>query len=939
MNLPLTISQRRWPGSVGAANLARDGICVDREETFDDYVARVMQSSAFRLALASTNPKLYRIMLANEPLALKNGAIIRYLHRYMFRSTPSGLLGVAEDMSGEPCTVSVDIGHSCHHVTSSGREHSLVLNPTMYTVRGDRRFLRVSITPSSYSEALEMVLSSEAIELLTSTFESIGFIDRKLVEAKIREGLAVSADDAHRFVDELIESDILRLPCIDPLIRKEVSEPSVQCDLTSSRIVGSCATLLSTLTPAAINDLSHAISAAHPEVSERRLLNIRGYVSAKTPVVDLNKSLVHVEDLLWVLGRRVRPLASFAAAFEKQYGSSWVPLLVALDDQVGVDYAPRAESFEEGECGRVTDAIRKRAACAPRASELCIDDLITDSLRRKGRRDGSVVGLLERRRATVGCSSVSYALRVVSNTGLIRPFGRLLREGDPRLAKLRSAVRELDDCAGVLHADVLASVHPGVGDVTRRARVTDHVIVLSGESADTSYQRIPASDIDITVENGSVILRSRSRAKIISPLLGTAMSPRGSGHRLLRFLMDVEAQDSVYYSDIMLRDRDTRYVPGMRYKNILVSPRQWRISENNSNDVRAELARGGSQELPRYVQFGAHDQLMTIDLSSSVSRKLLIDEIRRSGEMWVAEAPDQDPLRDIGAVSRGDREICFAHITPAAKPRVPSLVGSNVKRSGDKHSREWIYLQINVRPEGVPYLLDQVVRAIVEDLKRDMSVNDWHYLIYPTPSNHIRLRVRTCPSQRGEVRDRILSHLSPPECASRFGWQEAPYLPEYHRYGDSLEIVHQLWTVDSEIALDAWRDLDGTDTRSNITRCVSSIGSWLTELVPEVSARRAVIKAVLDGYSAEFSTKHSLAHRSTWLNALRRDAISIGSPLRVHEASHYGIARALVQHLAHISCARLASSDLRRCEWIAFSYLRALYGRDLNYSAERGANA
>ncbi|WP_165851829.1 lantibiotic dehydratase family protein [Chryseobacterium pennipullorum] len=147
---------------------------------------------------------------------------------------------------------------------------------------------------------------------------------------------------------------------------------------------------------------------------------------------------------------------------------------------------------------------------------------------------------------------------------------------DPRIENLISDItRKEQELSKEILAEIVHLPGPRLGNISTRPHIRNYEITcLTFSDRETEHQ-IPLSDLMISVKNHKVILRSKKLNKVVKPVLSTAHNYTVSELSVYRFLCEVQFQDTKIISFPF--EWDLPYTPRIRYKNVLLSLATWII--------------------------------------------------------------------------------------------------------------------------------------------------------------------------------------------------------------------------------------------------------------------------------------------------------------------------------------------------------------------------
>lgn len=257
-------------------------------------------------------------------------------------------------------------------------------------------------------------------------------------------------------------------------------------------------------------------------------------------------------------------------------------------------------------------------------------------------------------------------------------------------------------------------------------------------------------------------------------------------------------------------------LPRVRLGRVVLSPQQWRFprSEFGSSAESVEAALDRVREawwLPKHVVIGYDDHLLTLDLDSPITSRLLHDQLKRSDDVVVQfqemlPCPSQAWLTAQGGSYLAEFAVTFDNVCGASAAtsggvRKPIIV------EGRRHygpGSEWIYAKIYTGSQAVENLLTSTIGPFVRELESLQSLKIWFFVRYADSESHLRLRIRPTDRARSDVERRVVTlcqQLLDSGEVTRFVLDT--YEPEYERYGgvDRMAAVEDFFHSDSEICL------------------------------------------------------------------------------------------------------------------------------------------
>jgi thiopeptide-type bacteriocin biosynthesis protein len=532
-------------------------------------------------------------------------------------------------------------------------------------------------------------------------------------------------------------------------------------------------------------------------------------------------------------------LTTFKKRFHTRYQEQEIPLLVALDEQLGVGYTSTTglnnatqdnifdllvelptETVETCKLDKLHELKLKLYSTWSRQSSDPV--IITDeALTQLGDRVSADMNncyafgyLLANSVTALDAGQYRFMLKALSGPSAYSLMGRFCTI-DRELERLVSAqlVQQQADQPDRIYAEIVHLPQPRAGNVLQRPHLRDYEIPYLTPSALPLDQQIPLEDLLVSVPDGKrVVLRSKRLNKEIIPQLTTAHNYR-NGLPLYQFLGDLQYQtNSVAVSWHWGALTQARRLPRVQYRNIILQEATWTL---NSRDLRSELTDEENltrlqreEQLPRLIALVEADQELFLDLASSLCRKLFITTLRRLTIVRLIEwlrTPENCMVSS--TTGKLTHEIVIPFISqPEQTVSQPSFFDSadtknrTVKRTFSPGS-EWLYIKIYCGPLAAPLILNELIRLAQHSVDTG-QVKQWFFLRYADPEHHLRFRFRLIhPDQTGSLLAACHQRVSPLLVSGVcYKLQVDTYERELERFGEGfIEEMELLFWRNSEV--------------------------------------------------------------------------------------------------------------------------------------------
>lgn len=870
---------------------------------------------------------------SEEPDERAVATLVRYLSRLVGRATPFGLFGAVSlghigkqtclDIGGTAALKRrsrLDMGYVSDLVTAVEADQEsrpalmLMRNPTLWEVCGRFHYVqrvregdrwRCHLTATDATPYLQSALA----------LASNGVTHAALVSA-LAVSEAVPTREAEAFVEDLLDAEILLSACWPPV---NGGDPVDEVINRLPAVAGQTLKVELTRVKEGLSEIDAAGVGVPParyvELRER-LPQGEARAVAKHPFqVDLYRdapSLSLKEEIVEEVLRGVEvlrtfqqpgdsdPLRRFRERFVERYGTRRVPLLEALDGELGVGLSELATEgssesllegirFDRGDGGRAWETERRHRWILARLEEAwrsgsreIVAEPLVDEL-------GGVkpepaypdaFGVL----AVLGARSAEAAdrgdfrilLRGASGPSGANLVGRFCHLD----ARLRRAVEDHLRAEETLRPDAVfaevAHLPAGrLGNVALRPLMRSHEILCFGTTRAGESEQIALSDLMVSVRNDRVVLYSAKLSREVLPRLTTAHNflDAGSNLSVYRFLGLLQADGRAGRLSWQWGPfAEASFLPRVRVGRVVLARATWRVSREELGGLRKASGRKRLTEVeawrqkrgvPRWAALVDDQAEMLLDFANALSVEMLLQHSSKSGSIRIEEmfpSPDELPVTGEGGHFVHELVIPVVRKREAAKPKarprqLPSgVIDPPVIRYPP--GSEWIFANAYAGASILDQVLLDAVAPLVSNAIVGGIADRWYFVRFADPEWHLRLRFH------GEAR-RLKEDLLPQvlemlkaETKSERCWRVGlgTYEPEVERYGgtEGLAVAETIFHHDSEACLELLalaKEAGRGDTRWRIGIC--SIDHLLRDIHLDLGERRELMRRLRRSFGEE----------------------------------------------------------------------------------------
>ncbi|CAM3663076.1 lantibiotic dehydratase [Smaragdicoccus niigatensis] len=874
------------------------------------YWRTLVSRPAVREALYLASPGLMRRVAAGEPDDRMIASVTAYLVRMCTRSTPFGLFaGCSLGVTGDETALAVDGPEGTNRHSRPDTEVLTLLverliadastrplmevepNSSRYHTAGGLRLIESRLRDGRRTHHLVVVEEDTALQCALEAAAD-GCLVEKVVDAVMRHA-EVDVDEARDYVDALIDAKVLT----------PVAEPAVTGPEPLTHVLASLRENGFTETTEALERISNeladldAAGIGNPievyEAPTATLLELAGGGDdARLIQVDLHRAgsgltlgpdtmrrLTEGAELL----HRVSPrredaaLARFTTEFAARYESREVPLMEALDEEMGVGFDRSAHpAADESPLLAGIDLGGDAAESSFTARDSVLLDLLIRTLASDTGRlelDPPTVARLETAESSL---PLPDAFAVFANLlddaveieGVRGPSGAELLgrfcHGDPRLAEaVKSHLRAEETLApGVVFPEIIHLPEGRVGNVLARPVLRDYELILLGRSGAPADHQISVDELTVRLDGDRVVLFSPRLNAEVRPRLTTAHNPAWRGFGVYRFLTALRNQGVAAWSSWDWGALSTSpTLPRVSAGDVVFARARWRLSAEEIGSVTGPEPMAGwsalarSRGVPRELLVVDNDNRLYVD-TTSASLTAMAAKTLRGRKTAVLE----EVLSSRVAVGPQGH---FAHelIVPFVRRREPaSLPRPNVHveiRRSFAPGSEWLYLKIYTGTASADRILTDTMGPVIARLRESGVIDHWFFLRYADPEHHLRIRLHGNPSALQSEALPALTDALAPRLDDRTVWNVVvdTYHREVERYGGDagIALAEQIHGVDSDAEVQVLGMLEGdeaADARWKL--CLYATDRLLADAGFDLPARREWARTGAAGYRTEY---------------------------------------------------------------------------------------
>ncbi|MEH6304480.1 thiopeptide-type bacteriocin biosynthesis protein [Olivibacter sp. CPCC 100613] len=580
-----------------------------------------------------------------------------------------------------------------------------------------------------------------------------------------------------------------------------------------------------------------------------------------------------------------KPLEDFKRAFQLKFEYREVPLLEALDPEIGVGYnelesSPHMDELVELLKNNAPSKEHEQIPYTPfhqfllngilKGEDIQLEELVKHDLPKYNTQPPNTFSVIAQE--IEGQILIQQAGGATANSLL----GRFTLE-NPNLTQYGKELVQVEEAANpeIIFFDIAYHSEKSIDNVNRRENIYKYQLPLLSWS-DCNFLR--SNDLMVSVVDNQIVLRSKEHNKRIIPRLTSAYNYNRSDLSVYRFLCDLQLDILHVGFSFNLQSifPNLDFYPRITYKNVIFAPRIWKVpktsmKENNVAALEALKSWLKGASIPCYIVSKERDQFLTFDYENLEDLSYLL-QLQKKGTMYVHEAfiPPSSFIKN-------------KYRQPYLSEVIVNLYHSKVNYSNVKSTllaldrnnttiafpgEEWVYFEIYTHPISVNALLTDKIYYYIKEMKP--KIKQWFFVRYSDPSYHIRLRIQLKNTYffREIVTNLSTVLASDLQTGLIRDLQIKPYHKEIERYGiETIHLLEKHFCKDSEYVLKLIRR--SVDTKTSYLLIIKLLSDTVNGLDEKVKIQH--IQTVADNLAKKYKVN---SYTFKKINKLSKEIIS-----------------------------------------------------------------
>lgn len=732
---------------------------------------------------------------------------------------------------------------------------------------------------------------------------------------KIAKEFSVEYSDAENYVLDLYEAQIVVSELEPPVTG---TDPLIHIISTLKKCQINNTTLISLLEIQSLIEKSTNKISAYQKISELlqqfnpHTLSDRNIVQTDMfkPIAGGSMSLSMLDIItsqvvqLGSLGRKLRNpvMDNFISSFEKKFEGKEVPLSLALDADMGINYGT-SDSWGSEYINNLATRSQQPIAdeTIDKLNEFIYkkyNDYVSNGLEKITINEQELVGsfnlddnLLPNSMFILGSiikkknEEFIFDLAGFSGQTSSMLLGRFTA-GDSSIEEFsKHLIEEESNQLGdnAIFAEIIHLPQSRMGNIILRPVLRKYEIPYVGISGTAKDFQISLDDLMLSVRNGKPFLRSIRLGKEVIPRLTTAHNFSFNSLPVYRFLCDMQGYSTKFAAiwDWGYLSQQS-FLPRVEFKNIVLAKATWKIKDSmlhskrddNESDFEKFKQLLILHNVPKQVLLMEGDNELLIDTSLKTDIVQLINILRKKKAIVLTEFlfdKMNSFVKDGAGQVYANEVIIPVHKIFKQHKIVPNPAFTAKIKDKFCLGSEWLYFKIYCGYGSAENLLINTILPFVEKGISNKWFEHFFFIRYNDDFPHLRIRFYNSNTDLQFVLQKeFMSYLNPAINQGIIGKvQIDEYAREIERYGGaSIVEVEKLFFNDSLTTLKALACVPEIDPKGRILFAVKNIDILLNDFDLTNKERYDLIKSMQESFYQEFGGGKTLQKQ---LNNVFRD--------------------------------------------------------------------
>ena len=722
-------------------------------------------------------------------------------------------------------------------------------NSSFYQVGEEIRYIEYSYVDGKRKHQITAITWSDYIQLVLDLCK-FGNTIKEIVPNLIEDD--ISEEEAINFVEKLIESQLL-VSELEPAITGEDFTSQIKNALSNHSNIFDLLNKIENYLVKIDTKTDNNILVYQEVIEFIKAFGIpyeEGKLFQTDSVKIFDKNLLNFEHQIILkdihhLFKKIslnpvnQKLKEFKKNYFERYETKEIPILMALDTEIGIGYGDLGKSKNTP----ITDGINlpETVNNSFNLSQNSFQQFLFNLWLEAFKNDDYMVELKEEDLKNFAIHDVKTSpsnsvmfrltgdeelpiyLEGISGSSAVNLLGRFAHADDNVLGIIQKITTEEHvRNPNVIFAEIVHLPENRIGNILLHPPFREYEIPYLAKSSLPLENQIPLNDLYISVDlqKDKVVLRSKRLNKEIVPRLSNAHNFSQNSLPLYNFLCDLQTQNLQSNFDLGWSNiaPHTVFSPRLIYKKIIISLASWRFKKEDFmvlTTCRSDILIFTVQKfclkwkLPKRFVLADYDNELLVNSENLLSVQIWIDVIKNRTKIEIKEFfydNEKSTIKNnLGQGFTNQFIASFINEETVYHGSNDELNFENTKiQRNFSIGSEWLYFKLYTGAKMADTVLTQAIKPVIEQLMVEGLVDKWFFIRYADPEKHLRFRVHVTDLLAiGQVFLQLKNSIQPLENEGII-WkvQMDSYQREIERYGaEVMELTETIFHEDSKAVI------------------------------------------------------------------------------------------------------------------------------------------
>ena len=591
-------------------------------------------------------------------------------------------------------------------------------------------------------------------------------------------------------------------------------------------------------------------------------------------------------------------LSLFKKKFHERYEEKEVPLLVALDNEMGIGYGTSMGTTSD--ISPLLDGIM--IPYSSRGDQKLnwnnVQAYLLSKISEAQKDNKRIVELKpEELSSFKGTEDVSLSLSVMfsiigkqegepklylggaSGTSAANLLGRFASGNEQINAIVNDITNTEEKLAGdAILAEITHLPENRVGNILMRPIFRKYEIPYLSKSNLPESNQIKLEDLMISVRRDRLIVRSKKLNREILPRMANAHNFSANALPVYHFLCDLQFDrngEGAYFSWGALQN-NFQFLPRVEIEGVIVNMACWQLKKEDIKELQVTDLKDKKKVIASWrekygidqvVRLTQGDNKLLINFEDEENINMFLREIRKKSAITLEEFPQSelDPFvvdeSGQGYTNEFIAPLIYTQKNQSSVRFANSDECEQVQRAfslGD----EWLYYKLYCGVKTADNVLTEAIIPLADHLKKEGIIDYWFFIRYADPEKHLRIRFHFADMNRLGEAIQLFQQVISPYRDNGLIWkvQTDTYQRELERYGKNTIVQSEkLFHLDSECIVRVLDMIEGDEgEKIRWLFCIRAVDQFFDDFHYTLEGRMNLMEHLKTSFLKEFNSNKYL---------------------------------------------------------------------------------